>query len=238
MSEGIQAPRLAVSRGQTRDVVLAHGFSWRRTLLRTRWLTERDDLGAVLADALGRAPTGGSDRLVLAVAEKAAVVTSGRTVATDRLRPSSLAKSLARAVKPVGDSCGLSVPAKMQYVIDTAGALRVLSAAAAAALTRPLGILGVFYRIAGPVARDLDGARGAYPDLLLPPLSEGEAQLLAHHLATRLRVPVAIVDINDRGGTVRGRSPGCPPATVLLDVLADNPLGHCRQSTPAILLRY
>lgn len=211
------------------------GRRWERTVLRTPWLTEHHDLGAVLAAALADVDAPGQEHRVLAVAEKAAIVTSGRTIPADRAR--WLARVLANAVRPVGDSEGLSVPAKMQYVLDETGYLRVLWAAAASALTRPLGVPGVFYRIAGTVARDLDGARGAYPETLLPPLSEGEAQLLAHHLAVRLGLPVAVVDVNDRGGSVRGRSPGCPPAATLLAVLADNPLGHRRQSTPAVLLR-
>lgn len=214
----------------------AGGRLWRRTLLRTRWLTARDDLGAVLeAAVVDAAPIRDGDML-LAVAEKAAIVTSGRVVPLDSIGVGRLARLLARAVRPVGDSRGLSVPAKMQYVLDHAGRLRVLVAAAASALSRPFGAAGVFYRVVGPLARDLDGARGAYAASLLPPLTEAEATLLAHHLEVRLGLPVAIVDINDRGGSIRGCSTGCPDAAVLTTLLSDNPLGDRAQSTPAILL--
>lgn len=220
------------------DQVVLRGRRWCRTLLRTAWLADGDDLGSALAAALETAAAPPMAGQVLAVAEKAAIVTSGRVVAADRVRAGWLARLLAATVRPVGNSRGLSVPEKMQYVLDHAGRPRVLAAALAAAITRPLGVAGAFYRVAGPLARDLDGARGAYADSLLPPLTPGEAQLLAHHLAVRLGMPVAIVDVNDRGGSVRGCSPGCPPTAELLAVLADNPLGHCEQSTPAILLRH
>lgn len=228
-------PRVGVVR---QDEVVVAGQRWRRMLLRTTWLSDRHDLGAVLGEAIGAvAHTGANTGWVLAVAEKAAIVTSGRVVPVDQVRAGRLATLLARWVRPVGNSRGLSVPEKMQYVIEHCGRLRVLTAAVAAAAGRPVGLRGVFYRIAGTVARDLDGARGAYASSLLPPLTAGEARLLAHHLEVRLGLPVAIVDVNDRGGSVRGCSSGCPPADDLLTILADNPLGHREQSTPAILLR-
>lgn len=132
---------------------------------------------------------------------------------------------------------GRAVPAKMQYVVEHAGAVRVVVAAAAAAATRPLGVRGVFYRLAGSLARDLDGMRPPYLDTLLPPLPAQLAVRWCERLASRLGAEVAIVDINDRGGTVRGRSLHALPAAEILGALQDNPLGHCEQATPLGLLR-
>jgi len=219
-------------------IVQAGGRRWRRTLLRTPWLTATDDLGAAVAAALAQVPDGAPrDGDVVALAEKIVIVTSGRVVDARGLRAGLLARVLARAVRPVGDSRGLSVPAKMQYVVDEVGAGRIARAAAAAALTRPFGRRGTFYRLAGPLARDLDGLRGAYAGELLPPLRSAEADLLGHHLAARLGRAVAVVDVNDRGGSVRSVSAGGPEPEVLLAALADNPHGDCAQSTPVVLLR-
>jgi F420-0:gamma-glutamyl ligase len=217
-------------------VVVARRRRWRRVLLRTPWLTAADDLGGALLAALDAVP-GGAARPgdVVAVAEKVAVVTSGRVVAPRRAGP--LARALAGAVRPVGDSCGLSLPQKMQFVLDDTGRARVVAAAFAAAVTRPLGLRGTFYRFAGSTARDLDGLRGAYADALLPPLRPAEADLLAHHLTNRLGRAVAIVDVNDRGGSVRSVPAAGPDADTLLAALADNPHGDCEQSTPVVLLR-
>ncbi len=219
------------------DIVVMSGRQWwRRVVLCTPWLTASDDLGAVLLEALAAVP-GGEPRPgdVVAVAEKVTVVTSDRVV--EPRRPGALAKVLARAVRPVGISRGLSLPGKMQYVIDDAGRMRVVGAALAAAVCRPLGMRGVFYQLAGATARDLDGLRGAYTDELLPPLRPAEAALLAHHLTSRVGRAVAIVDINDRGGTVRSAPAGGPGPAELLALLADNPHGDCAQSTPVVLLR-
>ena len=219
------------------DIVVMTGRQqWRRVVLRTPWLTASDDLGAVLLEALAAVP--GGEPLpgdVVALAEKVTVVTSDRVV--QPRRPGALAKLLARAVRPVGISYGLSLPGKMQYVIDDAGRVRVVGAALVAAVCRTLGIRGVFYRLAGATARDLDGLSGAYTDELLPPLRPTEAAMLAHHLSIRVGRAVAIVDVNDRGGTVRSAPAGGPSPAELLAVLADNPYGHCAQSTPVVLLR-
>lgn len=221
------------------DVVLvAAGRRWRRVLLRTPWLVADDDLGAALAAALAAVP-GGSPRPgdVVAVAEKVAVVTSGRAVDATALQAGPLAHLLARSVRPVGNSLGLSQPRKMQFVLDQVGPARVVGAALAAAIARPFGSTGTFYRLLGSTARDLDGLRGAYLDALLPPLLPGEAALLGHHLAARLGRAVAIVDINDRGGSIRSVTAEGPTPDVLLRLLADNPQGDCDQSTPLVLLR-
>jgi hypothetical protein len=46
-----------------------------------------------------------------------------------------------------------------------------------------------------------------------------------------------VVDINDRGGSVRATSPRAVDAATLRAVLADNPLGQRLTSTPVALVR-
>jgi hypothetical protein len=74
-------------------------------------------------------------------------------------------------------------------------------------------------------------------DLLLPPLDAAEAVTIARDLERALGLTVAIVDINDRGGSVRCVSGGDPDPRLLLQVLRDNPLGQRAQSTPVGLVR-
>ncbi len=66
----------------------------------------------------------------------------------------------------------------------------------------------------------------------LPAQSPREARAYVESLAHVVGVPVAIVDIDDRGGRVRAVSPGGLPADDLLRALRDNPMGHGTQSTP------
>lgn len=171
------------------------------------------------------------------ISEKIALLLTGRTIPADPTRVQADARWLCRFVRPRTDSLGLAQPVKMQWVIDTLGRPRVYAAAAAAALTRPFGIRGGFYRVAGPAARDIDGGRPPYEHLLFPPFDVAEATELCEELAAKLEVGVAIVDINDYGGTIRARSAGALPERTLLGALADNPMRQRRTGTPLALVR-
>lgn len=209
------------------------GVQYVRHAVRTRWFTEDDDLRSALREALPRLEPG--DTVVLS--EKATVFLTGRAVPIDELRPGRLALLLARLVRPRPGSRGLSVPEKMQYVVRTTGGARILAAALAGAVTRPLRIRGVFYRVAGPVARDIDGGRPPYEHLVLPPFTVSDAQALCAELETFLGAGVAIVDLNDYGGSIRAVSPRSLPADVLFAALSGNPLGQRAAGTPFGIVR-
>lgn len=91
--------------------------------------------------------------------------------------------------------------------------------------------------IAGPFVRAVDGMRPPLEDVLLPPLDPRDAAEIAGQLEGSLRAAAAIVDINDRGGSIRALSPSAPPARELMRVLRDNPLGQRDTSTPIGLVR-
>lgn len=209
------------------------GVEYLRHAVRTRWFTADDDLVAALRGSLPRLEPG--DTVVLS--EKATAFLTGRAVPIEHLRPGRLAAALARSVRPRPGSRGLSVPEKMEYVVRTTGAMRTLAAALAGAVTRPFGLRGVFYRVAGPVARDIDGGRPPYEHLILPPIPAGEAAALCRELEETLGAGVAIVDLNDYGGSIRAVSPRSLPADVLFAVLAGNLLGQRAAGTPFGIVR-
>jgi hypothetical protein len=214
--------------------VAVDGRRYQRATVQTPWLGSADDLVATMRAALDGVAQGG-DTLLLT--EKVAVLLTGRAVPAATVHPGRLARWLAGRVQPVGHSRGLSIPEKMQYVLDHAGRARIALAAASTALTRPFGLRGTFFRIAGSLARDLDGMRPPYLGLLLPPLPLAEARRLAEALADELGTGVAVVDINDRGGSVRAASHDALEAELLFAVLRDNPLGQAHTSTPIGLVR-
>lgn len=205
---------------------------WDLTLVRTPLLGPEDHISTTV---IRHVPVlNAEDTLV--ISEKVAVMTTGRTLPKDDYRPGWLAKSLARKVRPRPGSRGVSVPEKMEYVIRALGPARVLAACAASAATRPLGIKGVFYRVAGPLARDLDGGRPPFEHLLFPPLTDDEAQDLCEDLADTFGCAVVVADINDYGGSIRGRSQQAPQDEVLMRLLRDNPMGQRDQYTPLVVL--
>lgn len=210
------------------------GTRYNRLVVRTRWLTADDDLTGILHMAVERYAQEGD---TLFISEKAILLLTGGTIPTADVHPGRLAHWLCRHVRPRPGSRGLSLPVKMQYVLDDTGAPRILLAALASAVSRPFGLRGMFYRVAGSVARDLDGGRPPYEEWLFPPLPPGQGELLCSRLAASLGVPVAIVDLNDFGGTIRARSAGALPAGVLLAALRDNPLGQRDKGRPFGFIR-
>jgi hypothetical protein len=218
---------------RTWTTVVVAGEVYARLPVRTRWLEEGDDLATVLKSCVPRLRE--DDTVV--VSEKVAVLLTGRSVPLSNVRVGATARLLARFVQPRSGSRGLSVPAKMQFVLDEVGWLRLVVAACVSAVTRPVGLRGLFYRVAGPVARDLDGGRPPYEDRLFPPLPPAKAAAMCAALERSLGAGVAVIDMNDFGGTIRARSPRALPTSQLLQALSDNPLGQRLRSTPFAVVR-
>jgi hypothetical protein len=217
-----------------RSSVSVSGYRYERLVVRTHWITGGEDLAAVLERYL--APLTRPGDWVI-VSEKATVIASKRAVPADAVRLGRLAAFLASRVHPAEGSRGISVPEKMQFVVDRVGKVRVLAAAFVSAATRPFGIHGAFYVVAGRVARAIDGMRPPWDDLLLPPLNPRDALDIARGLEGRIGVPVAIVDINDRGGSIRAVSSPKVPRRRLGAILRDNPLGQRSEQTPIGIIR-
>jgi len=223
----------ADKRAQVWTKVHASGAEYLRLPLHTRWLDETDDLALAMKEHLQLAQRGDT----VAVSEKVAILLTGHTVDIDTVQPGRLARFLARQVHPRTDSKGLRVPEKMEYVVRTVGYTRILAASFGSAVTRPLGMHGTFYRIAGPVARDVDGGRPPYEHVLFPPLDTKVAGHICADLEQALDIGVSIVDLNDYGGSIRAVSPRSLSAKTLATVLGDNPLGQRLTSTPFVLVR-
>jgi F420-0:gamma-glutamyl ligase len=129
-SVGVRTPNDAWTR---REV---DGQGYVRLVVRTRWLEPGDDLVAALREYLP--PVREGDTVV--VSEKVVVLLTRRAISMTAVRPGRLARALARSVRPREGSRGLSVPEKMQFVLQSVGVLRLLAAVAASAVTRPLGV--------------------------------------------------------------------------------------------------
>jgi F420-0:gamma-glutamyl ligase len=209
------------------------GVKYRRLPLHTPWLEPTDDLVLALKESLNLAQPGDT----VGVSEKVAILLTGRTVDISTVKPGRFARFLASHVHPRTDSKGLAVPEKMEYVVRTVGLRRIIPAAIGSAVTRPLGMHGTFYRVAGSVARDVDGGRPPYEHVLFPPLDSKVAQKICADLERALDIGVSIVDLNDYGGSIRAVSPRSLSEETLAAVLSDNPLGQRLTSTPFVLVR-
>lgn len=209
------------------------GRRFLRIPIRTHLLTSADDLGAVCLEAAAPHAEPGD---VLFASHKAISITQGRTRRASEVKPSRLARFLSRFVTRTPHGIGIGSPESMQCAIDDCGAARILLAAFVSALGKLVGRRGDFYRVAGPRAANIDaaGTSPVNPGLIvLAPLDpEGAAE----ELASRVGLPVAIVDANDLGVSILGASKGVD-RDLIVRALSDNPLGQRDQMTPIGLLR-
>jgi asparagine synthase (glutamine-hydrolysing) len=222
------------------------GRIWARYPLRSALISPGSDIMQVIADSLEQFVKGGlaiEDGDVLLISEKALAISQGRSYPIDDIPVSRAARLLSRYVSHEPTGVGLAHPTTMQLAIDEAGVARILLAAAAAAVTKPLGMRGIFYRIAGNGVNAIDGPSS----LNLPPYDKwatkspldppGEALRIAAEVRRRTgrRVGIAIIDANDMAAEVFA-TVGVDAESVLA-MVADNPLGQSDEQTPFGLVR-
>ena len=212
------------------------GVVYARHPVRTHLVTPADtDAAAVVKRYVGSL---GDEVRLVAVSERMVAITQGRSYPMETIRPGRLAKLLVRYVTRPGYGIGLGTAETMQLAIDEVGAPRILFAAAASAVTKPFGVHGVFYRIAGRQAAAIDGPTS----YTIPPYNQAatlgprDPDGAARAIAAALDAPVAIIDANDAGCAVLGASPGVDRRFVER-LFADNPLGQAREQTPICVVR-
>ena len=212
-----------------------NGVVYARHPVRTHLVTSTDDAVEVLTRYLG---TRSEDVRLVAVSERMVAITQGRSYPIKDIRPGRLARLLERHVTRPGYGIGLGSAETMELAIREVGAPRILLAAAASAVTKPFGVHGVFYRVAGPQAKAIDGPTS----YTIPPYNQAatlgprDPDGAARRLAAALEVPIAIIDANDAGCAVLGASPGVDRRFVER-LFADNPLGQAREQTPVCVVR-
>jgi F420-0:Gamma-glutamyl ligase len=201
--------------------------------VRTRLIVKGDDLTAVLRDALRGLARPGD---VVAIAETAVAIAQGRFIGAETIRPSRLARVLARRA---GALATINQPESLQLVIDQVGAWRVFGAAVLQVAGRAVGRRGVFYELLGEAIAAIDGYTGTLPPyeraIVLGP---AEPDRVSTELAAALDLHIAIVDANDLR---RAKALGASPRVVreaLETALLGNPAGNGDEQTPLVILAW
>jgi hypothetical protein len=211
------------------------GQVYARHPVRTHLVTASDDAASVVARYA--APLG-DDVAFVAVSERMVAITQGRSYPMTEVHPGRLARFLVRFVTRPGYGIGLGTPETLQLAIDEVGAPRLLIAAAISGITKPFGVHGLFYRIAGPQAAAIDGPTS----YTIPPYNQAatlgprDPNGAARRISAAIGKPLAIIDANDAGCNVLGASGGVDRRLVSR-LFADNPLGQAREQTPIAVVR-
>jgi F420-0:gamma-glutamyl ligase-like protein len=221
----------------SKQIISVAGRDYLRIPVKTRVLQSGDDFVEIIT-------TFANDHLqkgdIITISESPLAITQGRAISVQDIKIGLLAKVLWRFVSKVKYGTGLRSATSMQCAIDECGRLRILFAAVIGGLSKLiLRRKGDFYRIAGKQAALIDAAftspvTGFEACVIKGPLNpEKEAQRIADAISHE----VAIMDINDIGGSwVIGCSKGID-SKLLESIMKDNPQGQGNELTPICIVR-
>lgn len=216
--------------------IVVSGQKYARFPVKTHIITKSDDIVEVCKKYAG--PHLQNDDLLF-VSERIVAISQGRAFPINDIKPSSLAKFLAQFVHKSPYGIGLGSPWTMELAIKEGGLLRTVIGALAAAITKPFGIRGVFYKVVGKNINAIDGPC----DYTLPPynqyakLGPAEPEKMALKLKLALNHDVVIIDANDLGVAVLGKSNQDISDEFCKNVFRDNPLGQSSEQTPLCIVR-
>ncbi len=216
--------------------VTAGGQSWQRLPLKTKLITDKDDIAAVAKDVSAGLLRSGD---ILFISEKAVACSQGRAIPMEEIRPRKLARFLVKFVYKSPYGIGLGIPETMEMAIRECGAPRILFAAFCSAVGKLFRRRGWFYKVAGYKARSIDGP---CPNTIPPynhyvVLGPKQPDKTAAAIAAVIGAPVLIVDINDLDGQILGASDKSLDRLLYAKILKDNPLGQDDQQTPMGIIR-
>lgn len=173
------------------------------------------------------------------ISERIVAISQGRAYPISEIIPSPLAKFLVRFVHKTPHGIGIGSPWTMELAIREAGAWRILLGAFISAITKPFGLKGVFYHIVGNNINAIDGPC----ENTLPPyngyakLGPKDPDLVAKQISETVGHGVVIIDANDLGVNILGRSNKNINIDFCKEIFRDNPLGQSREQTPICIVR-
>lgn len=177
---------------------------------------------------------------ILAISEKIIALSQGRIIKKSDVKIGFWAKFLSKFVMKTKAGFSVGNVYKMQVAIMLAGLPRILFAAFCSAITKPFGVRGVFYKVAGHDINGLDGFYGGafkeYEEIgILNPLKPNS---IAQTVEDICKIGTAIVDANDLGCNILGKSLKLHyKEDLVFDALKDNPAGQSNQCTPFVIIR-
>jgi len=204
--------------------------------IKTKLITEKDNIENVIETFAENFLHKGD---IMVIAESALAITQGRAIPENRIHVGFVARILWRFVAKVPYGIGLRSPESMQCAINESGALRILIAAIFSGITKPFGIHGIFYKIAGKQAAMIDAAHTTpvEPFDKCVILGPDKPDSVSQKLKKQFGVEFAIMDINDIGGSWIIGNSGAIPVKNLEQIMKINPLGQGNEMTPLCIVR-
>lgn len=217
------------------------GVSYNRIPIKTHLITVDDDLLKLVEKYVVPHLMPGD---YIFISEQIVAITQRRIILIRDVKPSRFAKFLSKKVgvnfgTKKFRGFGLGTPPAMQLAIQEAGMPRILLGAAIAAITKPFGIKGMFYRIIGPEAKAIDcpASYTLWPYHQYAKLAPLKPKSVAKSVAEKTKHGTVIIDANYIGVSVLGKSSGDISDQFAEKVFRDNPLGQGDEQTPLCIVR-
>jgi F420-0:gamma-glutamyl ligase-like protein len=216
--------------------ILVDEILWDRFPVKTSIVTNKDKIENIVSQYAGPHLQAGD---LLFISERIVAISQGRAFPIKDIKPSKLANFLVKFVHKSPYGIGLGSPWTMELAIREAGILRIVFAAFCSAVTKPFGWKGVFYHVVGKNINAIDGPCS----YTLPPYNEyaklgpKNPNKVARDLSNKFNCPVIIIDANDLGVNVLGRSSKNITFEFCQAVFKDNPLGQSSEQTPMCIVR-
>ena len=216
-----------------------NGIEVSRYPIRTTLVKKGDDIVTIISKEANKyLPLMKAKNKVIVISEKAVAVSQGRGIPIKDIKPRKLAFFLSKYVTKTPYGIGLGIPQTMELAIREVGVFRIMIAFFFAAITKPFGIRGMFYMIAGSKARSIDGPTPH----TIPPYNQyavmgpKDPDKVAKSISDECgKIGVLIIDANDMGQNSLG-SFNVPNKTLVLKSFSDNPLGQSDQQTPMAIV--
>lgn len=226
----------AANDGKRIDISTEGYGSYARYPLKTHVIMSGEKVSDIIEKYVADKPVSGD---YIFISEKVIAICQGRAFDIDEIKVRPLAKLLCKFVYKSPYGIGLGSPWTMELALRDVGTAKILLASICSAVTKPFGVRGVFYKIAGTGARAIDGPC----DCTIPPynhyakMAPKDPDKVALEIYNQTGCKTVIIDANDIGVEVLGRSHDDIDIAFCKQVFADNPLGQSSQSTPIAIVR-
>ncbi len=175
----------------------------------------------------------------LFISERIIAIMQGRAYPICDIKPSWLAKFLVKFVHKSSYGIGLGSPWTMELAIREGGKLRIILGALFSAITKIFGIKGFFYKFVGKNINAIDGpcSYTIAPYNEYAKLGPANPAKVACEIKDAIGNEVIIIDANDIGVVVLGKSREDISDEFCKKVFSDNPLGQSSEQTPLCIVR-
>lgn len=176
----------------------------------------------------------------LAVSEKVVSVSQNNVRHISTVKAGWLARIIVKGVKKYPNDIGFSKPEKMQLAVELAGRSRMVIAMIIGGIGKIFGIRGLFWRIAGSRASEIDGFNpdSMYPYTEYAALPPMDPEKVCEQIESKTGIPTVIIDGNNINVEVISMSRSVPIDTKTARlILLDNPMGQDNEMTPFVLVK-